>query len=347
MPCNFFVVCGGLIEKLKNISLTVAVALLVLMNASSVFAQESTRGRETQFVTTPAPSVRTEPTVVPPDEVRAATFQTADPTPAPTRRVAVPTPSEITCTKSMRGQCTIFACSDGANTNTCDLACKTETPRSSNIETAESSINTVASGDATKILSVTPSATSGDQIVTVELYTGTNFKGYDSVLVGDKVVSFSAFGKDSAIIKADFRVPSNALAGPTSLTLINQKYPKSALLWSSTFVITPGTDAPTIVSVTPSHGKVGDIIQMKVVKGKKNYDKGGFPGIGTIDVDWVSSTFTKSAGWYTLDFKLTPKNTSGTIKLGTEVAVIYGPYFTVDKPGAIESFLNYMGSFFK
>ena len=334
-----------------------------------------------QFVTPPTPSGRTDTTVVVPEETRTVTLPTPAPaptprvvlpdetrtvtlpsqTPAQTPRVVLPTPSETTCTKSVSGQCTTFTCTDGSRTNTCDLACKVESAKTSNTqEVAKKSENAMANEGSAKIVKITPDVAyaGSSEIITVD-FLGANgyFESYDAVMIGNEVVPFyvskSVSHNLDGSISGTFYLPKNIVMGPKSLTLINKKVPKSELQWSEKFLVTAGIDTPTIVSVTPSHGKAGDIIQMKVAKGKKNYTKSGFPSIAKVYYGYISSTITESASTYTIDFKLTPEHISGMTKLDTVVGVVYGPNFTVDKPGVadkpgvIESFLNYMGGFFK
>jgi hypothetical protein len=276
-------------------------------------------------------------------------------TPAPATSV-VTNPGEVACIKSTLGACNIFSCADGTNINTCDLACKNE-PIQNQLPPAVVS--------QSEILHVTPSATypgSGTQ-VKVTFSPGANFGGYDAVIIGDKVVELYGGGKNSndvtAPITATFLVPKGIFAGPSSLTLFNKQAPKQGVLWPGTFTVTPATDGPSIVSVTPTSGKVGDVIQVKIAKGKKEYNTPGFITIGGMATKIESSTYAsvlENGGEYTLSAVVNANNTSGVLTLeqlsGEFAPVTSDTYFTVlsaetdGNIGMIESFIKFIGSFF-
>lgn len=266
------------------------------------------------------------------------------------------------------GKCTIFSCSDGINTNTCDLTCKEVPPKSSGAQVIKPSntqkvvISTdtaVVTEGTPKILKVTPDAAyvGSTAPIGVDFFPGANFKGYDAAIIGDVVVDFyigdTDYKNPDGSIHGTFWVPAGILAGPSSLILMNKKDPKSALTWSEKFIVTPGGDAQSIVSVTPSHGKAGDTIVVKIAMGKKAYTKRGFVAFNGQNNEFVSSTFesrAKNGGVYTMTYKLLPGNASGFVKLvsaGEFPEVVSDTYFTVDKPGVITSFFNYLGSWFK
>lgn len=344
---------------MKNITIIFALAFLFFINTFPVFAQEPARGRETILVAPPAPSGRTETTVVLPDDTPVVTL----PTPSRTPKVVVPSPSEITCTKSVSGKCTIFSCTDGTNTNTCDLVCKASSTKTTNTqEVAKQSENIIVIEDLTKIIKVTPSAAWAGYAgrINVEIHPGSDFNGYDSVIIGnnEKIAILSDGDKNNAdpkaTIKAYFYTPNSLFNGPKKLLFMNSKNPKSATIWSEKFKVIPATDAPSIVSVTPTSGKVGDIVQVKIVQGKKDYNTGGWITIGGMAAQKASSTYAlrkENGGEYTLSVILNSNNKSGNLQLEDLsqqfTPVVADTYFTVEKVGIVTTFFNYVGGFFK
>jgi hypothetical protein len=219
---------------------------------------------------------------------------------------------------------------------------------------------------SSKIIDVTPSATypgSGTP-VKVEFSPGLDFIGYNAVIVGDKVVDLYGGEKNSADqaanIVATFLLPVGIFAGPSSLTLTNKQQPKYSVVWSEDFMVTPATDGPSIVSVTPTSGKVGDIIHVKIAKGKKEYNTPGHITIGEMATKVESSTYAslvENGGEYTLSVVLNANNKSGLLKLvqtsGEFAPVTSDSYFTVtdsseeEKPGIIKIFFTFIGNLFK
>lgn len=202
--------------------------------------------------------------------------------------------------------------------------------------------------EAPYITSIKPIAGYPGQEVTVEYYMGTKtFSGLDSIELGGVPVitklHSDVWAKKPHGYMEKFIIPENAKTGKITLNKKNFGSVSS----SQDFIVVPATDAPTILSFSPTGGLVGDQVTLKVVTGKKNFSAPDSIYIGELKAEIVSS-LTDTSGIRTYVIKVPEKAKTGKIifrKPGAFVDVSTATDFQVY--GAVKSFFNKIGNLFK
>lgn len=170
--------------------------------------------------------------------------------------------------------------------------------------------------DAPVITSIEPIAGYPGQEVTVELFMGKKtFSGIDSIQVGGinaKIILQSDIpSKKPNARSVKFIVPLGAKTGKISL----KKPSRFATVYSQeTFTVVPAQNSPTILSFSPTGGKSGDQVTIKLVNGKKTFS--GLDGVFIGDTKAeVLSFFTDTSGIRLVTIKIPPAATTDKIIL--------------------------------
>ncbi|MEI8223806.1 MAG: hypothetical protein WCG20_01645 [bacterium] len=202
--------------------------------------------------------------------------------------------------------------------------------------------------DAPFITSIKPIAGYPGQEVIVEYYMGTKtFSGLDSIEIGGVPVvtkmHSDVWAKKPHGYMEKIIIPDNAKSGKITLNKKNFGSVSS----KDDFIVTAATDAPTILSFSPTGGSPGDEIILKVVAGKKNFSAPDAIYIGEVKAEIVKG-LTDTTGIRTYTIRVPENAKTGKIifrKPGAFVDVATVTDFQVY--GAVKSFFHKVGNFFK
>ena len=282
----------------KHVAILVYLFFILISNLNYVKAQEETQLRavfnpESASLRNVFVSPEATTTVIVPDVIISdgqSTFKvSSDETPTKTVKVNIEASpvivktetsksTGITCTKTLNGQCTLFSCSDGTKTNTCDLVCKNTPPPT------DPALVGAVSTDEPEITSFFPESGNAGTIVTVYLTKGQkNFSGPDSIEIGGVKAAMNSFSNIPGS-KVDFRaeivVPEGAKTGKITITK-SQTFAKPGES-NKDFMVVPTQDAPYITSIKPIAGYPGQEVVIEYYMGTKT-----FSGLDSIEIGGV------------------------------------------------------------
>ena len=312
-------------SKITIVSLIVG---FVVVAPSIVRAQESMQLRGVQnirlnsSVRQVVPTVEPAPVVVVPEEtsIKVETSSTGGATPIiKTEETKALISTAVTCVKSVSGTCSLFDCSDGTKTNTCDLMCKVKPESTEGAKDLSGFVET----DEPKITGFYPTMGNEGTLVKVFLTKGQkNFSGPDVVELGGVPLvmkSFSNVPGSKADFIYEFALPSNAKTGKFAIkkpaTFKNTAYSEGE------FLVIPKQDGPYISEIKPMAGYAGQEVAVEFFMGTKK-----FSGLDSVSIGGVSATitsmsdvFAKKPNAYLIKFKIPETAKTGKIALSKKI----------------------------